>query len=105
MTKINILKTILTFIVIFIVIYVVVFICFMLREKYYEWKVNTYDLDNNGIFTKDEQTEEQQIWFSRYINDGGLALLPIYTFFSALFGSVLIIMVIKIVKYISVKNK
>lgn len=82
MTKINILKTILTFIVIFIVIYVVVFICFMLREKYYEWKVNTYDLDNNGIFTKDEQTEEQQIWFSRYINDGGLALLPVYAFFT-----------------------
>ena len=83
---------------IFIFIYIVTLGYFMLRDKYFERKVNSYDLDNNGIFTRDEQTEQQQYWFSRHINDGGLTILPVYAFFTAFFGSVLLLMLIKLVK-------
>lgn len=44
---------------------------YLIRERYIEWKLSTFDLDGNGIFTENEQTKEQMKWFSLQMNDAG----------------------------------
>ena len=51
----------------------------IIQEKYYENKLQNYDLNENGFFEEIERTEKQQIMLEKVSNDTARNLAPIIT--------------------------
>jgi len=52
-------------------VYILIVAAVLLFDLYLTWKLNTFDLDGNGMFTADESTKEQFFYQNLVINDLG----------------------------------
>ena len=63
--------------IIIITIYIVLNLLVIGNGKYLEYRLNTFDLNGDGIFSAAEQTLEQEEMFRRVIWDTGRNFFPI----------------------------
>ena len=86
---------------IFILITVVEYLLFVgayyAQNKLLQLRVDSFDINNDGIFSEYEKTKEWEIAFSKHINDSGLVYIPIIAFPISVLLSLLLSTIIYIV--------
>ena len=63
--------------IIIITFYLLINLYNIVNNIYINYKLMSFDIDRDGIFSIGEQTPEQNYWMDKYINDLGRNLLPI----------------------------
>jgi len=74
-------------------------------DHYLERKLATFDLNNDGIFSPEEQTPEQQKYFDMVIGDAGRNLMPITGLFISLVATTLVFAISETYGYITNRRK
>ena len=66
---------------VWLLLVIVLFLILLLREKFFEIKLNSCDINQDGIFSPEEQTEIWKYYEQKVIGDGGVAMFPFYISF------------------------
>ena len=74
-----------TSLVVFLVVYLFFIGSALFYDIYYQWDLNNYDLNNDGFFTGDEITPEQEEAMFRLTNDVGRNFSFVISFIPAIF--------------------
>ena len=82
-------KLIIRILILWAIFCTALFLFYWLREKYYDYRLNLFDLNRDGFFSPAEQTSEWEYWEGKVIGDGGLAVLPFFIPVLLIFSSVL----------------
>jgi len=73
----------------------------IILERYFlDRKLETFDLNHDGIFSKFEETEEQQMYFKRAINDTNILVKYVIAFPYAFIVAIVGIPVYNLIKYL-----
>ncbi len=93
MAKKHVFKRLLTIFLWFVLYTIILATILTVREEFIDWKVNTFDLDGNGIYGGIEWTKEQLWWFDLLIHDTRIMLI-----FLVPFGSMLLTLITCIIR-------
>lgn len=93
-------------IIAFLIIYMIILGLTLFDDIYFQWDLNNYDLNMNGIFESDEINSDQQVAYQRLINDTGRNF-AVFTglIFSGLISLVVFLIGLGFEKYKRLKNK
>ena len=87
------------YVVLFLVIYVVLVVGVIVYDHYLDYKLATFDLNNDTVFSHDEQTLEQQKYQDLVTNDLGRNLIPISGLFVSFVTTLLVFISSKTYSY------
>ena len=80
----------------FIVIYMLIVLSVFIYDAYLSYKLQSFDLDQDGIFSNDELTPEASEYLSIWVNDLGRNLAPYTGFIFTFIYTIICLVVIKL---------
>lgn len=51
---------------------------YFINDAYVSYQIKKYDIDNDGVWSKEEQTDDYQYWANAYYADGARNVFLIY---------------------------
>lgn len=94
-------KNLFVSIIVFLSLYLFIIGNSLFREIYYQWNLNKYDLDNDGMFVGNEINENQKIAMQKITSDTGRN----FSFIIGLFFSFIISFFLYVILSITTKLK
>ena len=62
----------------FFILLAILIVLVLAHDQYLNYKLEQLDLNGDGVFSQEEHTPEQQMYFEAMINDSGRIYLPIF---------------------------
>ncbi|MFA6172016.1 MAG: hypothetical protein WC715_06240 [Patescibacteria group bacterium] len=89
------------YVLLFLVLYVGLIAQTTIYDHNLKRKLASFDLNNDGVFSLNEQTQEQQKYFNLVIGDAGDNLMPITGLFISFIVTASVYVISKILGYIT----